>query len=71
MRGKSGQLIKDDSPNVLRVRDKANDFLLSIQDDNGRSHMMIVWIELFSDPESIELRIGFDDGRIGSSVVRR
>ena len=53
------------------VRDESDDFLVPVQDDDSRSHVVIRRIHLPGDLEPLELSVGFHNGRIGASMVGR
>ena len=52
------------------MRDEPDDLFLAIEDNDGRSYMMIRRVELLCDPETLQLRFRIHEGRIGPGMIR-
>src|SRR5262245_16561224 len=63
--------LRDNDPlHVFGMWDEPHDFLVAAQHHDRRSHMVVRRVELLGDPEALQLRLGFYDGRVGASVIR-
>src|SRR5947207_13967893 len=51
------------------MRNEAYDLLVAVQHDDGRSDVMIHGVWLLGDSESLELRLGLHNRRVGTRVV--
>src|SRR5213593_1074898 len=62
-------LVHHDPLHLFGVRYESYDLLVTVQNDNGGAHMMIVGIDLLCDLEALQLGFGLYDGRIGARMI--